>query len=374
MGTPPSPPGGEDLSLRRFLLPGLFVFALFVTLWARRPDPSLPTPSPPKASSTITGDIFGTTWMVKVHPEGDSRTGEPLQRAIEEELHSIDGMMSTYKTDSELSKLNANGSQGDIAVSSQLGEMVAHAKRVYELSGGAFDVTVGPLVHAWGFGPSVADPPSEQARQEALARIGSNHLTYSHATGLLTRAVPGIEIDLSAIAKGYAVDRVASVVARAGHDRYLVEIGGEVRVEGLNREDRPWGVGIESPDGGAADAALVVRLQSGSMATSGNYRNVRTVDGQEVTHIIDPRSGEPVAHGLGSVSVLHPECAEADALATALYVLGWDAGFALAEREGIAALFLNAHEGASGMRQRVTSEFKRITGVTSDEPQETEFP
>ena len=364
MGAGPNPRGEEELTLRRFLLPGLFVLTLFVTLWVRRPEaPPAPAHQPP-SHWTLGGDIFGTTWSAQIVPKDAAGSREALREAIAGVLSEVDSRMSTYKPDSELSKLNADSSEGNVAVSHQLGEMVAQAKQVYELSGGAFDVTVGPLVNAWGFGPAVAAPPSEQARNEALARIGSGHLTYSPETGLLTRAVPGIEIDLSAIAKGYAVDQVAREIAKAGHTRYLVEIGGEVHVQGLNSQDRPWGVGIETPDGGEADVAVVLRLQSGSLATSGNYRNLRTVDGRLVTHIIDPRSGEPVSHGLGSVSVLHQDCAEADALATALYVLGWDEGFELAERKNIAALFLNQPQGSSSAGERITSEFQRITGIS----------
>jgi thiamine biosynthesis lipoprotein len=170
----------------------------------------------------------------------------------------------------------------------------------------------------------------------------------------VTRQTSGLYIDLSAIAKGYAVDQIGAALEGLGYPHYLVEIGGEVRARGLNRKAKPWVVGVEHPDGGAQDVAERLSLADVSIATSGNYRNVRLIDGKAVTHILDARSGEPVSHGLGSVSVLHPSCMTADALATALYVLGPDEGYALAEREGIAALFLKRADPTKPVERRAT--------------------
>jgi len=358
MGAAPNPAGPDVLSLRRFILPGLFVLTLFVTLWVRRPEP-LP-PLPPQWE--LSGDIFGTTWAVKVITEQDSAGSAVLQAAVEASLAAIDGTMSTYKPDSELSLLNANSGVGTVPVSAELGGLLNTSARINQQTGGAFDVTVGPLVNAWGFGPDVATAPSAEGRAAALSRVGAEHLVYDPQTQALTRNLEGLYIDLSGIAKGYAVDRVAELIGQQGHSRYLVEIGGEVRTHGLSQRGTPWAVGIETPDGGVQDTARVVTLDGLSLATSGNYRNLRVEDGRTVTHIIDPRSGQPVSHGLGSVSVIAADCTEADALATALYVLGWEEGFDLAEREGFAALFLRraAQGGAApSTTARATAAFNR---------------
>ena len=355
------PQGAPAPSLGRLALPGLFVLALFVTLWARRPEPT-PTVVPP-AQWGLSGAIFGTTWNVKVIPDkGAPSDGQPrLQSAIEGLLADIDTGLSTYKPDSELSQLNSDPSLGARTVSAELGTLLAESERVHGLTEGAFDITVGPLVNAWGFGPDRAVAPTPEARAEAIARTGARHLSYDPATSSLSRNIPGLYIDLSGIAKGYAVDRVAALVESTGVSRYLVEIGGEVRTQGNKANGQTWAVGIETPDGGAQDSARVISLSGRALATSGNYRNLRAVEGRTVTHIIDPRSGEPVEHGLGSVSVIADSCTSADALATALYVLGWDDGFDLAEREGIAALFLRTlsaeAEGTEVLKERATSTF-----------------
>jgi len=362
VGAQPGPLGDETISLRRFILPGLFVLALFVTLWARRPEPP-PAPAPQWA---LSGAIFGTTWAVKIIPPEHAQDPAALQAKIEGVLSAIDSRMSTYKADSELSLLNSSAEAGEVQVSAELGGLLQTSMRIYTMTGGAFDVTIGPLVNAWGFGPELAEAPSAEERTAALETVGSNHLSYESETGSLTRAIPGIYIDLSAIAKGYAVDQVAETIEELGHRRYLVEIGGEIRARGANRTGTPWSVGIETPDGGPQDTAKVLALGDHSLATSGNYRNLRLVDGRVVTHIIDPRSGEPVSHKLGSVSVLHPHCTEADALATALYVLGWDEGFEFAEREGIAALFLRTGGDDGSMEELATAAFASATEERGD--------
>lgn len=352
-------------------MPGLFVLALFVTLWARRPEPA-PTPiaSP---QWDLSGPIFGTTWSVKIIPHEDGPTGSQsdLQSSIEDLLRYLDEGLSTYKPTSELSQLNSDTRPGTRTVSAELGTLLAESERVHRLTEGAFDITVGPLVNAWGFGPTQAVAPTPEARAEALARTGAQHLSYDPATSRLERSIPGLSIDLSGIAKGYAVDRVAGLIEAAGTTDYLVEIGGEIRTQGTKGSGQPWAVGIETPDGGPQDSARVIPLSGRSLATSGNYRNLRAVDGRTVTHIIDPRSGEPVEHGLGSVSVIADSCAEADALATGLYVLGWEEGFGLAEREGIAALFLRTlPPGASGSgstEERATSTFAAPYGGHEDQ-------
>jgi thiamine biosynthesis lipoprotein len=362
VGDEPSPLGEPEISLRRFVLPGLFVLALFVTLWMRRPEPPPPLP----AQWELGGDIFGTTWAVKIIPDESGQAAEALRSSIEAVLDSVDAQMSTYKADSELSRLNAEARAGEAVISAELADLIETSRRIHALSEGAFDITIGPLVNAWGFGPNEAVAPSPEEQTAAAARVGMDQVKVSSDDRghRLLRARDDIYIDLSAVAKGYAVDLVAESIEAGGHSRFLVEIGGEIRAQGRNQESVPWSVGIETPDGGPQDTARVVALSGNALATSGNYRNLRVVDGRSVTHILDPRNGQPVSHGLGSVSVIHSQCSEADALATALYVLGWDEGFELAEREGIAALFLRrSSEGRT--QERATDAFKQVIETAS---------
>jgi thiamine biosynthesis lipoprotein len=339
----------EEVQLRRFILPGLFVLALFIALWVRRPAPEPP-------HWRIDGDAFGTTYSVQLVVEPDGATQAAVQSALTAQIDRVNAQMSTYHADSELSTLNRSEVLEATAISAPLALVLEEAIRVHARSGGAFDVTIGPLVNAWGFGPEIVTPPSQEVLAEARAKVGTDKLTLDREASTLARAQPGLYIDLSAIAKGYAVDAMGDAIEQAGHHRYLVELGGEVRARGTNVKGQPWSVGIEAPDGGAQDVFEQLPLRDLSIATSGNYRNVRTVDGTTITHILDARTGEAVSHGLGSVSVLHPSCMTADAFATALYVLGTQEGRALAERDGIAALFLSPGiDGAAPSRITTTA-------------------
>lgn len=351
---------GEPPSIRRLIFPGVFVLLLFAFLVGRRPAPEAPA-SPPTASRTLSGRAFGTTytirWIGNLEPAS-------VEAAVTEVVASVNRSMSTYHPDSELSRFNRLGA-GTTTVSKALAEVLAEAQRLHALTGGAFDPTVGPLVNAWGFGPDeVVEPPTEAALAAARTRVGFDKLSFD--SGELGKSA-GVEVDLSAIAKGYAVDEVAEALSALGSSRHLVEIGGEIRALGEGTRG-PWTVGIERPEPGAAKTVFeVLKLREAGFATSGNYRNfVLSADGRTVTHIIDPRTGDPVSHGLGSVSVLHPRCATADALATALYVLGPDEGLAWAESHGVAALFLTAREGR--IERRPSSAYTRLAAAAGPEP------
>ena len=344
-----APDGELDLGLRRFVLPLLFVVGLFVAVWLRRPDGPPPEPVAVEHFVELGGPIFGTSWSAKVVP-GDQPTDE-AQSAIEAALQRVDAQMSTWRDDSELSRLNRHGSE-PFPASDGLRTVIAEAVRLHAVTGGAFDVTVDPLVKAWGFGPSdTVEPPSADELAAARANVDGDGLQVDG--GAIVKSAPSLTADLSAIAKGWAVDEAARALEALGLERYLVEVGGEVRARGTNARGVPWRVGVETPDGGVQDVFETVSLDGIAMATSGNYRQLRTVDGRTVTHIIDPRRGEPVDHGLGSVSVIAPTCIEADGLATALYVLGADEGRRLADQQGWAALFLTA--SADGVQREASA-------------------
>lgn len=348
-------------ALRRWILPGLFVAGLFVAVFVRRPGPE-----DDRAITEITGLTMGTSYAVKVvtgpMPVADQQA---LQRAIEDTLAAVNGAMSTYQPDSELSTLNAAPTTDAAPASAPLRAVLTEALRIGRLSGGAFDVTVGPLVNAWGFGPDGEQtPPDAEAVAALRARVGLDKVAVVGEA--VQKARPDVYVDLSAIAKGHGVDRIAQTLEARGHTEYLVEIGGELRARGRNHAGLHWRVGIEKPDPEARALMEVIALRDEALATSGDYRNFYEKDGKRVSHTIDPRTGRPIEHRLASVSVVHPSCATADALATALNVLGPDEGLALAAAEGLAALFI-VREADGRYTEKVTPQFVDIREATAAE-------
>ncbi len=282
-----------------------------------------------------------------------------LQRQVEAELARVNGQMSTYQPDSELMRFNAGVPGVWVAISSELLAVLTAAREVSERSDGAFDVTVSGLVALWGFGPEgrISEPPSEAAIQAALANTGFEGLELDLA-GQRARRQMGLIVDLSAIAKGHGVDRLGELLRGQGCEHYLVDIGGEVLARGLNPSGRAWRIGVEVPDPERIGSVQrILELDGVAVATSGDYRNFLDLAGERISHTIDPRTGHPVQHALASVTVVHPSAMLADGLATALNVLGPDEGFALAEAEGLAALFLIRRP--NGFEERYTSAMQK---------------
>jgi thiamine biosynthesis lipoprotein len=267
--------------------------------------------------------------------------------------------MSTYQESSELSRFNAAERMDWVAVSPELARLVDTALAVSAATGGAFDVTVGPLVNLWGFGPEVtADQiPAQTEIDAARARIGWQKLQARAEPAALRKSLPDLYVDLSAIAKGHGVDRIANVLDDAGLTDYLVEIGGELRGRGFNAEGQPWQIAVERPEPNRRAVLRVVALADLAMATSGDYRNFFELEGRRWSHTIDPATGRPVDHALASVTVLAERCAEADAWATALLVLGPEKGLAMAEERDLAALFVERLD--DGLRVTESSAFRQ---------------
>ena len=291
----------------------------------------------------IRGPTMGTSYSVKLDvPElvGEERTR--VEEAVLQRLEEINGLMSTYDPDSELSRFNRSASTEPQLLSPLTLEALALAQQVSEATGGAFDVTVGPLVNAWGFGAADEPPvaPDPEALASLTARVGYERLTLDPASGTVAKGVPDMEVDLSAVAKGQAVDRVSDVLTELGYPRHLVEVGGELRAGAAKSDGSPWRIGIEAPDAAIRAVYGVVEVVDLGTATSGDYRNFYALDGVEYAHLIDPRTGQPVRHAGASVSVIHPRAMVADTWATALSLLGPDEGLEVAEREGLAALFI----------------------------------
>ncbi len=239
--------------------------------------------------------------------------------------------------------------------------MFAMAREISEASGGAFDITVGPLVNAWGFGPEnpTPDGPSDEELIALRERVDYRKVEVNVEECTIRKARPDIYCDLGAIAKGYAVDLVAVVLEDLGFTNYMVEVGGEVRAHGVNANGVPWQIGIEKPDVARRTIQRTISLVDMGMATSGDYRNYYERDGVRLSHTIDPRIGRPIAHKLASVTVLHKGCAMADGYATAFMVLGLDEGYALAENLGMAALFIVRDE-SGGFIEKPTPAFLKM--------------
>lgn len=294
----------------------------------------------------IAGKTMGTTWSVKIVPGARALDGPALQRDIDRRLDDISHLMSTYDPESELMRINRNPALDCIAVSAELAGVIGEALRVSRLSGGGFDVTVGPLVNLWGFGPEMAplSIPSNAEIAAAMERIGYDKLSLSG--DCLRKQRPDLFIDLSAIAKGYAVDEIAELLADTGFDDYMVEIGGEIRAQGERGDGSPWRIGVEKPISEQRAVHKIIPLSNLALATSGDYRNYFERDGVRYSHIIDASSGRPIRHNLVSVTVAHESCMVADALATAFMVLGRERALEIAEREGLAVMAIVKQDDA----------------------------
>ncbi len=274
----------------------------------------------------LAGPIMGSRYRVMLPELPVGSDPRALAARVRATLTAVDRAMSTYRPESEISRVNRARSTDWLAVSPATATVVARALEIGRLSRGAFDVAVAPLVSRWGFGaPIGGGPGTVRVRRTPPA---------------LAKSRPEVAIDLSGIAKGYALDCLGGLFRAAGIADYLIDIGGEIKVRGAGPAGRPWRLGIEHPREQGAIYA-VVGLGQGALATSGDYRDYYEVAGRRYSHIIDPRAGGPVRHRLASVSVVAATTMEADALATALMVLGPVAGPELAAAEGVAALFLS---------------------------------
>ncbi|MGB5833355.1 MAG: FAD:protein FMN transferase [Thiohalocapsa sp.] len=303
---------------------------------------------------------MGTTYSIQLVDLPRSLTGPGVQQRVNAVLAGVNDLMSTYQADSELSRFNASPSTDWFPVSMELVSVVAEAQAISSASGGAFDVTVGPLVNLWGFGPELkADQlPTQVEIDAALARTGHDKLRMRFDPPSLRKDRPDLYVDLSGIAKGYGVDRVMDLLAREGIANALVEIGGEVYGHGQKPQGEPWQIAVERPEIDARRVFRVIPLRNLGMATSGDYRNFFQLGGRRYSHSIDPVTGRPVEHSLASVTVLAESTMRADAWATALLVLGPERGLALAKARGLAALMIG-REGKD-LSARSTAAFDAV--------------
>ena len=320
----------------------------------------------------FSGETMATTYHVKViDPSAHPATRQAMERGVAGELDLINFTMSRFDAESELYRFNQRRDTAPFAMSETAIEVIAEARRLGERTGGAYDVTIGPLMRLWGFwgGAPRTSVPSDAEIEAARAKVGLRLFEVDEKARTVRKLDPVLELDLSSIAKGAAVDRLAHMFEAFDYDDYMVEVGGEVRCHGLRPDRTPWRIGIEKPVDAAHEVKEIVELSDMAMATSGDYRQAYELGGKRVSHTMDPRTGRPIDHGLASVTVVLEECMMADAWATALNVLGPEEGYAAAEREGLAALFIERGSGGR-LRERATPEFeavrKRTRGADSE--------
>lgn len=284
---------------------------------------------PEKGSSYLSesGRVFGTFYKIKYEAKDGRSLAEHYKRLFLE----VDSSLSTFNKESIISRFNSG--EDSVLVDSHFRNVLEKGAAVSEISGGAFDMTVAQVVNAWGFGFSKRDDVSDELIDSLMRHVGYGKVRL--VNGLLVRDEAGVMLDASAIAKGYSVDVVARCLDSLGVENYMVEIGGEISVKGVNHEGRPWGIGVTNPvdDSTMMRTELydVVYLQDKAMATSGNYRQYYHKGGKKYSHTIDPRTGYPVEHNLLSASVFADDCMTADALATACMVVGLDSSMVMIE-------------------------------------------
>ncbi|MCW8109671.1 FAD:protein FMN transferase [Alteromonas ponticola] len=305
----------------------------------------------------LQGKTMGTTYNVKyVVAEQGEING--LQEQIDLRLAQINKLMSTYDPTSELSRFNQNRFTDPVTLSKETSAVIAEALRLGELSNGVLDITVGPLVNLWGFGPNKRPErtPDNETISAVREYVGLDKIKLNGTT--LKKLHPMVYVDLSTIAKGYGVDEVVAILEDNGLKNYLVEIGGEMRVSGHRGNGKEWLIAIEKPVSNERNVQRIVSIGEHAIATSGDYRNFYEQDGVRYSHLIDPRTGKPIQHNLVSVTVVDKSSMTADGLATAFNVIGWNEAKALAEEYKLAVYLIRKNAGE--FEEYASEEFNRI--------------
>lgn len=302
---------------------------------------------------------------------------EPIQAEVTAVLESVNSRMSTYQPESEISRFNRSESTDWFSVSSATAAVVQRSIEISEITDGAFDITVKPIVERWNFGAGKKEnfvPPTPEETRSLLERIGYRKLAVQLEPPALRKSEPRLQIDLSAIAKGYAVDLVSAKLTELGFPAHFVEIGGEVRAHGSKPNGQPWVVAIEKPTVGVRQMDRTAAIRDVAIATSGDYRNFVEVAGRRRSHTIDPRTGEPIENHVASVSVVAADCMTADALATALMVLGPTAAARLAEEQQVSVFVIKLDGGERSETIAGDFPFYEVEGADTVEDRPTIWP
>lgn len=329
---------------------------LFRTIWLALMGLAFLVSCTPEKPIALNGNTMGTTFHIKYFPTELTPDQDLVLAAINKRLVEVNQLMSTYIPDSELSMLNKAKAGEAFALSPENVYLINEALRVNQLSEGYYDITVGPLVNLWGFGPKgrVTQQPEQALLDASRDWVGADKLTITN--NKIVKPHDNTYIDLSSLAKGYGVDEVAKVLELFAVDSYLVEIGGELRVKGQKPSGKLWTVAIEKAVSDHREVQLIITPGDMAIASSGDYRLYFEEDGVRYSHLIDPLTGKPIQHNLASVTVLHPLSAVADALSTAINVMGAEKGLAIAEKHNI-AVYMQV-KSANGFEEIVSSKFK----------------
>ncbi len=302
---------------------------------------------------------MGTFWRISLAGVAPERKAS-LQKAVQQQLDEDDRQLSTWKNDSVLSRFNQYRGSDPQPVSENMADIVSLSLRIGRKTAGAMDITVGPLVNLWGFGPDkqpVKEPTQAQI-DAAKALTGLQHLrVIQKAEGAyLQKDLPGLYVDLSTVGEGFATDHLARLMEKEGINSYLVSVGGAVLTRGKNAQGQPWKVAIQKPTDRENAVQAVVDLQGHGISTSGSYRNYYELNGKRISHVIDPVTGRPIQHKLVSATVIATTALEADGWDTGLMVLGEEKAKALALRENL-AVYLIEKQG-EGFSSWMSPQFK----------------
>ncbi len=311
--------------------------------------------------SVIDGYATGTSYGIKLFLPDDAKISrDELNARIRNRLREIEYMMSIFINDSEISRFNRYQGTGWFGVSAETAYVADESLKISRLSGGAFDITIAPLINIWGFGPSGdrKSVPDPALIAKARRMTGFENIAVRLSPPALSKKMPGLICSLSAIAQGYASDDIGLLLDRLGVSSYMVEIGGEIKARGRKPGGSPWRIGIAAPEKGQNNIQLALELDNKSVSTSGDYQNYFEKNGKRYSHTIDPKTGYPITHGLASVTVVHESCMHADAMATAINVLGPDEGYNLAVKENL-PVYLIIHDGGK-FKEKMTPQFEKL--------------
>lgn len=321
---------------------------------------SATTPATPASTATVLdGKTMGTFWRVSVIGVDEAKA-QALRAKVQAQLDADDRLLSTWKNDSALMRFNHAADTRPWPVSEAMADIVTLSLRIGAKTHGAMDITVGPLVNLWGFGPDkqpVATPDA-QAIAAAKARTGLQHLQVINQSDrqFLQKDIPDLFVDLSTVGEGYAADHLARLMEQEGISRYLVSVGGALVSRGMNGEGKPWRVAIQKPTDRENAVQAIVDINGHGISTSGSYRNYYELDGKRISHVIDPQTGQPITHKLVSVTVIAPTALEADGWDTGLMVLGPEKAQQVVREQGL-AVYMIVKEG-EGFKTWMSPQFR----------------
>lgn len=310
----------------------------------------------------LSGSTMGTTYSVTGVDQNRTIDKAVLQKAIEKTLADVNTQMSNWDETSEVSRFNASGSTAPMVVSEGIAKVVKASQEIHHASDGQFDITLGPVIEAWGFGAKTSSAPASTEALAAMVSADKRMQGLKVKGNTLNKEKPDTQIYLPSIGKGYGVDQIAQVVKDAGMSDFMVEIGGDIYVSGRNADGMKWQIGIETPDAHTRQAYKVASVSDLGLATSGDYRNYFERDGQRYSHIIDAHTGRPITHRTASATVLAENTMLADAWATAMLALGTDRGLEIANKLDLAVLFIDrsAEPGNKAFVSTASSRFAAL--------------